>query len=91
MKDLRDSPSYMQMGLHIDGEKNPRILRIPTFWDAVKEQWIGGIKTPKTFKLLAAQGKDSFELQNNFNKVIAAAFQDKDLEEEVFEMFKEEI
>lgn len=84
-----NSPSYMEMALHIEGEKSI-ILRIPTFWDAVKNQWIGAIKTPITNRLLTAEGKDSFDLQNNFNKVISAALHDPLRCDEVFGMFKPE-
>lgn len=82
-----DSPSYMEMGLHLEGQES-LILRIPTFWDVINEQWIGAIKTPKTNHLVAATGKDSQELQNNFNKVFAEAFNDPKYADELFQMFK---
>jgi len=86
MTDLK-SKSYMEMALHLDGE-DTLILRIPTFWDAVESQWIGAIKTPKTKKIISATGKDSFELQNNFNIAISNSFKVESLGEELFSMFK---
>lgn len=83
-----ESPSYMEMKLHLEGE-SAKVLRIPTFWDSIHEQWIGAIKTPITKKLIYASGKDSFELQNNFNKEIYKAFE-SELSKEILNMFKEE-
>jgi len=82
------SPSYMKVGLHGEGESYKE-LRIPTFWDAPGKQWIGAIKTTKTKHLIMATGRDSFELQNNFNIELKKAFDDKRYADEVFEMFKE--
>ena len=82
-----ESPTYMEMGLHTDG-KESLILRIPTFWDEVEKQWIGAIQTPITRKLISAKGKDSLELQNNFNIEISKLFHDTKFSEEIFGMFK---
>ena len=76
----------MEMRLDTDGS-DPIYLRIPTFLDAVKDQWIGAIKTPKTKKLITAAGKDSQELQNNFNIEISKLFE-SEYQEELLSMFK---
>lgn len=86
---LSRSESYMSMRLHLDGEKYPRELKIPTFWDEDKEQWIGAIKTPLTFMLLSSCGKDSKELERNFCVVLKSVFEDPMMHDEVFSMFKE--
>lgn len=82
-----ESPTYMEMGLHTDG-KESLILRIPTFWDEVEKQWIGAIQTPTSRKLITAHGKNSLELQNNFNVEISKLFHDKKYSDEIFSMFK---
>lgn len=84
--DQLESPSYMSMRLDLDG-KEAVYLRIPTFWDAVNNQWICALKTPKTKKIIKASGKDSFDLQNNFNVEFSKAFH-SELSDELFEMFK---
>ena len=83
-----ESPSYMKLGLHLEGE-GYKELRVPTFWDATEKQWIGAVKTPKTNHLITATGKDSLELQNSFNIELKKAFDDKKYADEVFGMFEE--
>jgi hypothetical protein len=82
-----NSPSYMEMTLNLDGE-DALVLRIPTFWDAVEKQWIGAIKTPLTKKLISAIGKNSFQLQNNFNIVLSKMLHESEFSDEIFGMFK---
>ncbi len=48
--------SYMELCLHVDGGQN-LYLRIPTVWDDINKQWIGFIKTPKSQRLIHAEGK----------------------------------
>jgi len=79
----------MEMKLHLDGE-DPKILRIPTLWDAIENQWIGFIQTPKTKKILSGKGKTSFDLQNDFNINMSSIFNDPLYFEEVYSMFKPE-
>lgn len=82
------SCSYMELCFHIDGEEN-LYLRVPTIWDDVHKIWRGFIKTPTTKKLIHSEGKDSFELQNSFNRALAPILEKGDaLSEEVFSMFK---
>jgi hypothetical protein len=80
------SQSYMQLRIDLE-HKLPIFLRIPTFWDEIKHQWIGVLITEKTKKHIRASGKDSFELQNNFNVELSQALQ-SDIKDEVFLMFK---
>ncbi len=89
MKNQLESPSYMELKMHQD-EGPTYVLRIPTFWDSVNEKWIGAIKTPKTGKLIHAEGFDSFSLQNDFNKKFYDAFHDKNFCDEIYSMFKKE-
>jgi hypothetical protein len=81
-----DSPSHMLLQMHMDGGDDWE-LKVPTFWDAIEEQWSGAIKLPKSKKLLIAHGKDSFELQNNFNIALSKLFHDPAYQDEVFSMF----
>ena len=88
MKDLKhekDTNSYMQLCLQLEGG-NKIYLMVPTYWDAVKEQWMGAITLPSSKKILHAHGKSSFELQNNFTVVLNQSFQDNP--DEIFAMFK---
>jgi len=87
MKTGTESNSYMQLCMHLEG-KSPVYLRVPTLWDAVNDQWIGFIQTPESRKIISAKGKDSFELQNDFNVAISKFLKDKEMVEEVFAMFK---
>lgn len=84
-----DSPSYLLLKMHCDGE-DTIVLRVPTFWDATEEQWTGAIQTPITKTLITATGKDSFELQNNFNIVLKKKLENSKIKKEIFSMFKKE-
>lgn len=82
------SKSYMELCFHIDGSQN-LYLRIPTLWDDTRKFFMGFIKTPKTQRLIHAEGKDSFQLQNSFNMAIMTALQKQDeFSDEVFSMFQ---
>ena len=85
--DQLESPSYMEIRLDLEGRQGAVFLRIPTFWDAVNSQWIGAIKL-KNGKILCSEGKNSFDLQNNFNIIISKVLQDPEFSEEIFSMFK---
>lgn len=85
MKHHKETTSYMQLCLYQEGKGNIYLM-VPTFWDEVHKQWIGFVKTPETGKLIQAQGKDSQELQNNFNVVLHKFFEE--IPEEVYSMFK---
>ena len=79
--------SYMQLCLKKDG-KEDLYLKVPTLWDDVEKQWIGFIQTPTTKKLITAQGKDSFSLQNSFNVALKEVFDQQDsTAQELFDMF----
>lgn len=79
--------SYMELCFHLDGKENV-YLRIPTVWDEIGKQWIGFIKTPTSQRLISGKGKNSFDLQNNFNEEVSKIFSEggKDAKE-LFEMF----
>lgn len=77
--------SYMKMSLYAEG-KGVVYLFIPTLWDAVNNQWIGFVQSPDTKKIISAAGKDSLELQNNFNISLSQALHE--MPEEILSMFK---
>lgn len=81
----QDTKSYMQLCLELEG-KTRIYLMVPTYWNEIQKKWMGFIKTPITGKIIHAMGKDSFELQNNFNVMLNESFE-KD-PEETFSMFK---
>ena len=82
------SRSYMELCFHVDGSQN-LYLRVPTLWDDRKKLWIGFVKTAKSQRLIYGDGKDSFELQNSFNKAISEICDKEDsMSDEVFELFK---
>lgn len=83
-----ESPSYLKIGFHAEG-KNYKELRVPTFWDATEKQWIAVIKTPLTKHLVSATGKDSLELQNNFNLELKKIIGNPKYAKEVSGMFEE--
>lgn len=78
----------MKLCLHINGSHDPYLL-VPTFWNEIEKQWFGFVKTPKSLRLIIGAGKDSFELQNAFNRALSEVFQEGDkVAEEVFNMFQ---
>lgn len=81
----KETSSYMQLCLYTE-EKGNIYLMVPTFWNSVKKNWMGFVKTPETGKIIHAEGKDSQELQNNFNVVLHKSFEE--IPEETFSMFK---
>ena len=82
------SKSYMELCFHVDGGQN-LYLRVPTVWNDIHKTWIGFVKTPKLQKLIHGEGKDSFELQNSFNKSLNEILQKGDsLSEDAFSLFK---
>jgi hypothetical protein len=84
---MKKPGSYMELCWYIDGKENV-YLRIPTLWDAVKNQWIGFIKTPKTQRLIHGEGKNSFDLQNSFTKCMSELIhENEELGEEIKGMF----
>ena len=82
------SNSYMELCMHLDGQANV-YLRVPTVWDDIEKKWRGFLKTPKSQTLIHASGKDSFDLQNDFNRALKSVFDRQDaVSEELFSMFK---
>jgi hypothetical protein len=88
MKDLehrKESNSYMQLCLY-EATKGDIYLMIPTFWDEIHKNCLGFVKTPDTGRLIHASGKDSKELENNFNIQLHKSFEE--IPAETFSMFK---
>lgn len=84
LKHEKDTNSYMQLCLETEG-KSRVYLMVPTYWDAIKKEWMGFVKIPNG-KILHAHGKNSEELQNNFNIELHKAFQENG--GDIFSMFK---
>jgi hypothetical protein len=87
MKDLKhqkETTSYMQLCLTMEN-KNNVYLMVPTYWDEPHKEWMGYFKTPAG-KILYASGKNSKELQDNFNVVLHNEL--KERPEETFALFK---
>ncbi len=80
-----ESPSYMELRLDLEGKKAAVFLRIPTYWDAVRNCWMGALKMDDG-EILHADGKDSFDLQNNFTILVSKQFEINP--EQMFAMFK---
>lgn len=76
----------MEFKIHSTGEK-PLVLRVPTYWDSVRKCWIGALHLKDSKTLIKASGKDSFELQNNFNIEMHHAFENEKLAEELISLF----
>lgn len=85
-KNYKGARGYMELCLHMH-KGDDLYLIVPTVWDETEMRWIGFVKTPKTKMLITATGKDSFDLQNDFNKALSKLFQ-SDLADEIFSMFK---
>lgn len=84
LKHEKESCSYMQLCLYRE-DKGNIYLMVPTFWNAIHKQWMGFVKTPSG-KIISSNGKDSEELQNNFNIELHKNFEENP--EETFSMFK---
>lgn len=82
------SNPYLELCFHLDGSHNV-YLRVPTVWDDINKRWIAFIKTPQTQKLIHAEAKNSFDLQNSFNKEMLEILSKEDeISKEVFSMFQ---
>jgi len=77
----------MELCLYPDGGEN-LYLRVPTFWDDAKKEWVGFLKLPNSQKLVYGHGKNSFDLQNSFNNACSAIFEKQDeIAKELFDQF----
>ncbi len=85
LKHQKETSSYMQMCLYQEGKGNIYLI-IPTFWNEINKDWMGFVKTPISGKIISASGKDSGELQNNFNVEMHKFF--NEFGEEALSMFK---
>jgi dsRNA-specific ribonuclease len=89
MKNLthqKDTTSYMQMCLQMEGKAHPVYLMVPTHWDSVKKQWMAHVKTPQSHKIIHVHGNTDQELQDNFNIEFCKLFESN--LEEALSMFK---
>jgi DNA-binding transcriptional regulator GbsR (MarR family) len=85
MKLKPDTNSYMQLCLNIDG--GPLYLMVPTYFDATKNEWMGFIHLKKAKKMIHAIGKNSKELEQNFNDKLRKSLESEHAEE-TFQLFK---
>ena len=84
---MKANDSYMELCIHRDKDED-LYLRVPTVWDDIEKQWIGFVKTPDSRTLIMAKGKNSFELQNDFNREISKLFaMGPPISDEIFAMF----
>jgi hypothetical protein len=83
--DQLESPSYLELRLDLSGKQGAIFLRVPTYWDAPRKCWLGALKMDDG-EILHADGKDSFELQNNFNILVSKRFETHS--DQMFAMFK---
>ena len=86
MKLQPHTTSYMQLCLNLDGSV-PLYLKVPTFFDNTKKEWMGFVRLPKSSKLIYGRGKSSKELEQNFNDNIRESFESEN-SQEVFDLFK---
>ena len=85
MKIRSDTNSYMQLTLHMDS--GPKYLMVPTYYDESKNEWCGFVRLTKAQKLIYGRGKDSYALEQDFNRALRAAFEGEH-GAEAFELFK---
>lgn len=85
MKLQPDTNSYMQLCLQLDS--GPLYLFIPTYFDATKKEWVGGVHLPKAKKMIIGRGKDSKSLEQNFNDNLRKNLEGE-FSEETFSLFK---
>lgn len=84
MKLKPDTSSYMQLGLHADGKT--LYLMVPTYFDETKQEWSGFVHLPKAKKTVMGRGKNSKELETNFNDELRKAFEEHP--EETYSLFQ---
>jgi hypothetical protein len=68
-------------------DEGPLYLKVPTYYDKNKKQYMGIIHLPKAKKMIYGIGKDSSDLENDFNTNLSNAFQES-YADEVFSLFK---
>lgn len=85
MKLTPDTNSYMQICLHIDA--GPLYLKVPTYYDPTKKEWMGMVHLNKAKKMIYGTGKTSKELEASFNDNLRDYLRGE-FAEETFELFK---
>jgi hypothetical protein len=64
-----------------------RFLRVPTYYDATKKEWMGVVHLNKAKKMIYGKGKDSKELETSFNDNLREFLQGE-FSQETFDLFK---
>jgi tripartite-type tricarboxylate transporter receptor subunit TctC len=77
--------SFMQLCLHMDS--GPLYLKVPTFFDRTKKEWMGFVHLQKAKKMIYGKGKTSKELEQNFNDNLRESLESEH-SQETFELFK---
>lgn len=85
MKLKPDTNSYMQLCLHMD--QGALYLRIPTYYDSTRKEWLGFVHLTKAKKIINGRGKDSKELEQSFNDHLRQ-FLEGEFADETFNLFK---
>ncbi len=85
MKLKPDTNSYMQLCLNMNS--GPLYLRVPTYFDSTKKEWMGFVHLSKAKKTIFGKGKDSKELEQSFNDNLRN-FLEGEFSQETFELFK---
>lgn len=84
MKLKADTNSYMQLALNMDGMT--LYLMVPTYYDRTKKEWMGFVRLEKSKKLITGRGKDSKDLEQNFNDNLQESFSTSP--DETLDLFK---
>lgn len=84
---LRKPVNLLQMSILLDNGES-LYLRIPIFWSEITTCFYCEICTPKNGYFVTATGKNSSEIQENFNKKIQSFLLQKNIRNEVISMFK---
>lgn len=79
-----DTNSYMQLFLKMD---SGLYLKVPTYYDSTRKEWMGLVHLHKSKKMIYGIGKNSKELEQNFNDNLRKALE-SEYSEEAFELFK---
>lgn len=80
--------TYMDLCIHMDG-KIDLYLRVPTYWNADTNKWLGMMKTPISLNLITGNGDNSESLQQSFlTNMKTMMSKCDDLADEIISMFR---
>lgn len=85
MKLQPDTTSYMQLSLHMD--EGCLYLRVPTYYNSTKKEWVGFVRLKTAKKIIHGIGKNSKKLEQSFNDKLRE-FLEGEFSEETFNLFK---